>query len=374
MITSKYIRESTIIDNQKQEPGYYAIIPAGVRYDKKLPANAKLLYGEISSLCNKKGYCWAGNAYFADLYDTSERTIINWINALRDAGHISVEFSYIPGKKEIQSRLIRLADIGAIKPERSPAPPQTNSDMADGNPGQEVVKKSSPRGEKNFTTYGKNLQEVVKKFSPRGENFFMDNITTSNNTATTTTADTPESGIDPPDTVAAASVTPPELKKALAEIDPTLVLDREFYSKAVVFMAANGLDLAYLAWLYEQCKAKKPRSLDGLYYTLFFTDNMAEKFRAFNAVSREAQPPPVVCPVCGLSHDAHEIQCPHCGLKLGATSAEIHNQREIFNLPPEKRAAYLERETAMILECGSDFIKAKVLLAALRKEFGLSWL
>ncbi|HBI1964003.1 TPA: helix-turn-helix domain-containing protein, partial [Enterococcus faecalis] len=49
--------------------GYYAIIPAIVRYDNHLNGNAKLLYGELTALANEKGYCWATNQYFANLYN-----------------------------------------------------------------------------------------------------------------------------------------------------------------------------------------------------------------------------------------------------------------------------------------------------------------
>ena len=72
------------------EPNYYAIIPADVRYDKDLPANAKLLYGEIGSLANKKGYCFAANAYFAELFGISERQITRLLNSLAVKGYISI--------------------------------------------------------------------------------------------------------------------------------------------------------------------------------------------------------------------------------------------------------------------------------------------
>lgn len=71
---------------------YYAIIPANVRYDDDLSANAKLLYGEITCLCNQKGCCWATNAYFAKLYNVSKVTVSRWITQLKDKGYIYVDF------------------------------------------------------------------------------------------------------------------------------------------------------------------------------------------------------------------------------------------------------------------------------------------
>lgn len=67
---------------------YYAIIPADVRY-AKISANAKLLYGEITALANEKGYCWASNQYFADLYEVDSRTISRWVNELKKNNFIT---------------------------------------------------------------------------------------------------------------------------------------------------------------------------------------------------------------------------------------------------------------------------------------------
>ena len=89
---------------EEQQKAYYAIIPANVRYDKDLAPNAKLLYGEITALCNEKGYCWASNQYFADLYHSSISAVQKWVSALVKKGYINLELVYKEGTKQILQR------------------------------------------------------------------------------------------------------------------------------------------------------------------------------------------------------------------------------------------------------------------------------
>lgn len=84
---------------------YFAVIPADVRYDRDLPANAKLLYGEITALCNENGYCWATNSYFANLYGVSKVSISKWIKALTDKGYIKAEIRGKDGSKDVERYL-----------------------------------------------------------------------------------------------------------------------------------------------------------------------------------------------------------------------------------------------------------------------------
>lgn len=137
-----------------EQPSYYSILTANVRYDKELKANEKLLFSEITALSNRNGYCHANNNYFANLYNVSKTSISNWINHLKERGYLKVEM--IKDGKEIKER--RLFPI------------------------------STPIKEK-FNTPSRNLYEGNKeKFNTPIKENFKENITSINTTSTNNTS------------------------------------------------------------------------------------------------------------------------------------------------------------------------------------------
>jgi len=157
---------------------YYAIIPADVRYDKKLQPNAKLLYGEITALCNEKGYCWAGNAYFSDLYGVSDRTIRMWINSLEESGYIKRKIIR-NASKQVEQRIITI-DTGKNLPhppeekflplgKNLPHPPEekfrknnTSINNTNNIPYVEIVTYLNDAAHKNFRPNTKATQRLIK--------------------------------------------------------------------------------------------------------------------------------------------------------------------------------------------------------------------
>lgn len=105
--------------NENIKSNYYAVIPAIVRYDKDLTDKAKLLYGEITCLCNKEGYCFATNNYFSNLYNCTPRAIQFTLSKLQEKGYIKiiVENNY--------QRKIYLTD--ALRYEKIFTPPHENN-------------------------------------------------------------------------------------------------------------------------------------------------------------------------------------------------------------------------------------------------------
>lgn len=76
---------------------FWSVIPATVLDDMSIPANAKILYGVLSSLMRREGYCWPSNAQLAEAMHCSEDVVKRWVSALAEAGHIRVRIE--PNRK-----------------------------------------------------------------------------------------------------------------------------------------------------------------------------------------------------------------------------------------------------------------------------------
>lgn len=136
-----------------EQPNYYAIIPADVRYDCRLTDKEKLLYGEISALSSKEGCCWASNEYFANLYNSSTRTIRGAITKLEKYGYVTRHLTYKKNSKEVEKRLLYISN------------------------------KISVPGEKNFPT-----PEEEICLTPGEKNFLDNNTSKKNNTSNNNTS------------------------------------------------------------------------------------------------------------------------------------------------------------------------------------------
>lgn len=97
---------------ETEKPSYYAIIPSIVRYDERLSASEKLMYGELTCLTNKLGYCYASNSYFAKLYKKDVSTISRWVKNLEDCGYITID--YEREGKQIIKRIIKMIHLPSV--------------------------------------------------------------------------------------------------------------------------------------------------------------------------------------------------------------------------------------------------------------------
>lgn len=207
-----------VLDQQSINKSYYAIIPANVRYDEDLTPNAKLLYGEITALCNEKGYCWASNDYFAELYKTSTRTISRWIKQLISKGYIISNLIYRKGTKEVEQRHLYISFIG---------------------------------GDKNVSTYGQKCHEGIDKnvMTPMDKNV-QDNTTVFNNTINNTLYTTQSSAVVDTNTELIENKTHLKLTKNMKKIVSSW--DKERLSKAIeLFNSKGGKYFSLLEKIYN---------------------------------------------------------------------------------------------------------------------------
>lgn len=101
--------------DDRPKAGFFAVIPADVRYDECIPPNAKLLYAEISALSNAQGCCTAGDDWFYKNYGFSDRTVRRLLAALEEAGYIRTDTVRDTDTGQITGREIYLSAAYAAK-------------------------------------------------------------------------------------------------------------------------------------------------------------------------------------------------------------------------------------------------------------------
>lgn len=156
-----------------ERPGFFAVLPASVRYDARLSASEKIFFAEITSLTEDEGYCYASNAYFCQLYGAGERTVQRWLKDLQAAGYIRIEPAAAgedarPRRIFMAGGAVRGADVAAVA-ERVPK-------MAPGgakNGGEGVPKMAPPTSKNNkditYTCARVRAKEPVEVPSGRAE-------------------------------------------------------------------------------------------------------------------------------------------------------------------------------------------------------------
>jgi len=86
-----FYRETLEKEKKGKISGFYAVIPHYVLEDNSLTSAEKIIYGEISSLVNKFGYCYATNKHLINFLKISQMTICRSLKKLSKRNYIRVE-------------------------------------------------------------------------------------------------------------------------------------------------------------------------------------------------------------------------------------------------------------------------------------------
>lgn len=116
-----------------EKPAFFSILTARVRYSEHLTDFEKILFSEISALTEKNGYCYAKNAYFADVFNKTIRTIQRGLENLKKHNFIEIEILENENKETIERRIYiktEPKDVSKMTPshDKNDTPPHDKND------------------------------------------------------------------------------------------------------------------------------------------------------------------------------------------------------------------------------------------------------
>lgn len=148
-----------------EQPGFYSILPAVVRYDTRLTDSEKIFFSEITALSNKYGYCTASNGYFSRLYDVTKVTVSRRISHLKELNHIHVEIVR-EGKEIKQRKIFPITNISAPintndnTPINNSVGRPINTNVKENNTRENITSNNRDATTKIFDYINKNLEMV----------------------------------------------------------------------------------------------------------------------------------------------------------------------------------------------------------------------
>ena len=140
-------------------------IPREIWLHEGLTMQEKIMLVEIDSLDNENG-CFAQNKHFADFLGIGERRVQTIIKSLKAKGYLEISFTYKPGTREIERRVMRIA---------SPPYPRFSTQGGEQND-------TTPHEQNDTTPHEQNDVGVVNKTTPGGEGKCADSNTLPSNT------------------------------------------------------------------------------------------------------------------------------------------------------------------------------------------------
>lgn len=152
--------------------------------EKEFTPTDMILYRIISVLCEKKGYCWASNKYFAFLLHISIPTVVSSLNKQKRLGYITTSVS----QKKGNFREIRVTEGEKIEARRK----QNRSDFY-----------AWFDSKNDQTSYLKSFKRVFKDLKDPLKNSLSNNIEDNIGDSKATSKDVAYGGLRPP-------ITPPE--------------------------------------------------------------------------------------------------------------------------------------------------------------------
>lgn len=98
---------------KREKPSFYGILPASVRYDKRVKPMARILFADITALANAKGYCNASNKTLGEWHEVAPETASRWVSNLKKTGHIEI-VEIKEGKNIIERRIYPISNAAPI--------------------------------------------------------------------------------------------------------------------------------------------------------------------------------------------------------------------------------------------------------------------